>query len=145
MEIEGVKSLRLREKTEAGVRDVPIHPDIAGLVAKLMQDSEDGFLIQSEANRYGQRGDALGKQFTRLKTSLGFGEHHTLHSLRHTVVHLFRKAECPLEIRNQILGHEDGDAGAGAGYGGHVDQKHKLEWIKRAISYPAAKDQDKAA
>ena len=101
VEIEGVKSLRLREKTEAGVRDVPIHPDIAGLVAKLMQDLEDGFLIQSEANRYGQRGDALGKRFTRLKTSLGFGEHHTLHSLRHTAVHLFRKAECPLEIRNQ--------------------------------------------
>ena len=102
-------------------------------------------MIPSEANRYGQRGDALGKRFTRLKTSLGFDEHHTFHSLRHTVVHLFRKAECPLEIRNQILGHEDGDAGAGAGYGGHIDQKHKLEWIKRAISYPAAKDQGNAA
>ena len=142
--VEGILSLRLQEKSEAGIRDVPIHPEIADLVSKLIKDSTDGFLITSDVNKYGKRGDALGKRFTRLKTRLGFDEHHTFHSLRHTVVHLFRKAECPLEIRNQILGHGDGDTGAGAGYGGHIDQKHKLDWIKQAISYSAAKDRDNA-
>jgi integrase len=134
IKVEGILSLRLQEKTEAGVRDVPIHPEIAPLVERLTKSVKKGdFLIPSKANKYGRRGDALGKRFTRLKTRLGFGEHHTFHSLRHTVVHLFRKAECPVEIRNQILGHEDGDTGAGAAYGGHIDQKHKLGWIKRAI------------
>jgi len=144
VQVEGIQSLRLQEKSEAGIRDVPIHPEIAGLINMLVKDSKDGYLIPSRTNRYGQRGDALGKRFTRLKTSLGFDENHTFHSIRHSVVHLFRKAECPLEIRNQILGHEDGDSGAGAGYGGHIDQKHKLLWIKRAITYPPAKEQGKA-
>jgi integrase len=144
VQVEGIPSLRLQEKSEAGVRDVPIHPQIARLVTMLVKDSKAGFLIPSQTNRYGQRGDSLGKRFTRLKTSLGFDENHTFHSIRHTVVHLFRKAECPLEIRNQILGHEDGDSGAGAGYGGHIDQKHKLQWITRAITYPPAREPGKA-
>jgi integrase len=133
--VDGVPSLRLQEKTAAGVRDVPIHPEIVALIAQLVSDSRDGFLIQSEANKYGLRGDLLGKRFTRLKTALGFGERYVFHSLRHTVVHLMRRAECPLEIRNQILGHEDGDAGAGAGYGGHVDQKQKRDWLVKAVRY----------
>jgi integrase len=138
VKIDGVLSLRVQEKTLAGIREIPIHRKMAGLVSKLAKESKDGFLIPSEVNRYGQRGDSLGKRFTRLKANLGFGEHRTFHSLRHTVVYLFRKAECPTEIRNQILGHEDGNGGAGAGYGGHIDQKHKLEWLERAIRYPAA-------
>jgi integrase len=133
--VDGVQSLRLHEKTAAGVRDVPVHPEIVALIAQLISDSRDGFLIPSEANKYGLRGDLLGKRFTRLKTALGFGERYVFHSLRHTVVHLMRRAECPLEIRNQILGHEDGDAGAGSGYGGHLDQKQKLEWLVKAVRY----------
>jgi len=31
----------------------------------------------------------------------------------------------------------------GASYGGHIEQKHKLEWITKAISYPAIEDQRK--
>jgi integrase len=136
IDIEGIPSIRLQEKTEAGIRTVPIHPEIADLIADLISESEDGFLIPSDPNRYGKRGDALGKRFTRLKTSLGFDERHTFHSIRHSVVFLFRRAECPIEIRNQILGHEAGDTGAGGDYGGHIDQKHKLEWMTKAISYP---------
>ncbi len=77
----------------------------------------------------------MGKRFTRLKSDLGFGESHTFHSLRHTVVHLFRTAHCPVEIRNHILGHEGDEGGAGAHYGGHIGEKLKLEWIEKSIRY----------
>jgi integrase len=129
----GIDCLQLREKTEAGVRTVPIHPEIAAQVKDLVKNSKDGFLIPCDARR---RGDALGKRFSKLKTDMGFDEHRTFHSLRHTVIHLFREAHCPVEIRNQIIGHEDGDSGGGADYGGHVTEKLKLEWITKAIQYP---------
>jgi integrase len=139
VKIQGIECLSLQEKTEAGVRNVPIHPEIAALIKELVKNSGDGFLIPSEVDKYGRRGDALGKRFTRLKTDLRFDKLHTFHSLRHTVVHLFRAAQCPLEIRNQILGHEDGDAGAGAGYGGEIGEKLKLTWLTKAIRYEKAK------
>jgi integrase len=141
VKIGGVDCLHIEEKTDAGIRDVPIHPEIADLVRDLANASTDGFLIPSETDKYGRRGDALGKRFTRLKTDLKFDKLHTFHSLRHTVVHLFREAECPVEIRNQILGHEDGDTGAGSGYGGHVGEKLKLEWLTKAIRYEKLKRQ----
>jgi integrase len=137
VKVDGVDCPRLQEKTEAGIRTVPIHPEIATLVADLAKNSTDGFLIQSETDKYGHRGDALRKRFTKLKTDLKFDKLHTFHSLRHTVVHLFREAECPVEIRNQILGHEVGDTGAGSGYGGHVGEKLKLEWLTKAVRYPS--------
>jgi len=99
VKVQGIDCFKLAEKTGAGVRTVPIHPAIQPLVKQLIEISTDGFLIPSEADKYGHRGDRLGKQFTKLKSSLGFGENHTFHSIRHTVVHLFRSAACPTEIR----------------------------------------------
>ncbi len=48
IQVEGVACLSLTEKTEAGIRKVPVHPEIAALVKKLIEDSKDGFLIPSE-------------------------------------------------------------------------------------------------
>lgn len=132
---DGVACFKLHEKTEAGIRVVPVHPRIADLVKQLAKDSKDKLLIPSETNKYDKRGDALGKRFTRLKTNLGFDKHHTFHSLRHSVVHLFRVAQCPVEIRNQIIGHESDDTGAGAHYGGHVGERLKLKWLTKALHY----------
>lgn len=134
---DGIRCLSLKEKTAAGVRLVPIHSEISGLIDQLIKDSKDGFLIASLTAKHGDRGNALGRRFTPLKRSLGHGKAHVFHSFRHSVVHKFRSAGCPLEIRNQILGHEDGDetVGAGAGYGGDISVKSKLEWLERAIRY----------
>lgn len=137
IEKDGIRCFDLKEKTAAGVRLVPIHSEISGLIDQLISTSKDGFLIQSLTAKHGDRGNALGRRFTPLKRSLGFGKGHVFHSFRHSVVHKFRSAGCPLEIRNQILGHEDGDEvmGAGASYGGDISVKSKLEWLERAIRY----------
>ena len=126
------------EKTGNGVRDVPVHPELKNLITHLSGHADqDGYLIpSSNKNKYSKRGDALGKRFTRLKQELGFGEQHVFHSLRHTVIYLYRKAECPVEIRNQIVGHADDDVGAG--YGGVIDMRQKLAWLTRAIIYPTS-------
>ena len=70
-------------KTEAGWRIIPIHDDIKQLVARLKDESTDGYLISGLTfNQYQDRSNAIGKRFGRLKTSLGYGNDYVFHSFR---------------------------------------------------------------
>jgi site-specific recombinase XerD len=130
-----IRFLHFVEKTEAGVRDVPIHPAIAGLIDELVAHADrEGWLIPVKENKYNDRGDAIGKRFTRLKQELGYDERHVFHSIRHTVVHSFRKAGCDLEMRDKLMGHANRTVGAG--YGGDLELKTAADWFERAIQYP---------
>ena len=54
---------------------------------RLVKDSKDGYVLSGlKPNANGDRGDAIGKRFTRLKKSLGFSDRHTFHSWRGTVI-----------------------------------------------------------
>jgi integrase len=132
----GLEFFHFEEKSKAGIRDVPIHSEIIGLVKGLMSCADaDGYLIHNTTiNKYGIRGDHIGRRFSRMKAAMGFGEQHTFHSIRHTVIYLLRRAECPLEIRKNIVGHAP--QGAHEGYGGVIDLSKKKEWLERAIHYP---------
>jgi integrase len=125
----------IRGKTRNARRVFPVHPAIQKLVKRLDADrGNDGFLVPCGA---ANRADTMSKRFGRMKTEMGFDGHYTFHCLRHTVIEAFRNVHCPLEIRNRIVGHEDGKerVNTGGGYGG-LSAKSKLEWIERAIRYP---------
>jgi integrase len=125
----------IRGKTRNARRIFPVHPTILDLVKRLDADAgTDGFLVYCSAEN---RADTMSKRFGRMKTEMGYDEHYTFHCLRHAVIEAFRNVHCPLEIRNRIVGHEDGKerVNTGAGYGG-LSAKSKLEWIERAINYP---------
>jgi integrase len=132
----GIRYFHFQDKSGAGVRDCPIHSEVVDLVESLVNHADaNGYLFHATTTtRYGNRGDAIGKRFTRLKTSLGFGAKHTFHSIRHSVIYLFRRAGCDIEIRNEIVGHESEHVGAA--YGGVVDLEQKKEWLEKAIRYP---------
>ena len=54
-----------------------------------MGASQDGYLLSGLTfNKYGDRSNAIGKRFGRLKQSLGFSEKKVFHSIRKTVVTL---------------------------------------------------------
>ncbi|CAN5330222.1 hypothetical protein BH09PSE5_BH09PSE5_06790 [soil metagenome] len=94
-------------KTAAGVREVPIHPMLVGLVATLAAASKDGYLIPSTAaGQYGVRSDPLSKRFGRLKESMNFGAGHVFHSIRKTVATLLEQAGVVEGVAADILGHE---------------------------------------
>lgn len=102
-------SLLIREsKTEAGIREVPVHPAIKKVIERLVSDSQDGYLIPTDAkNKYGNRGDVVGKRFGRLKTSLGFPKKsHVFHSIRKTLITLLENAGVPEGVAADIAGHE---------------------------------------
>jgi integrase len=95
-------------KTKAGIREIPIHPAIAGLVGRLKRDSNSGYLIPSDSdNQYDNRGDALSKRFGRLKATLGFTKgSEVFHSIRKTLITLMENAGVPEGVAADIVGHE---------------------------------------
>lgn len=102
----------LESKTEAGVREVPIHSAIAPLVLSLLDASEDGYILKGrplgENNKYGHRLDAVGKRFGRLKTAAGFDSTYVLHSIRKTAITEVHRAGADVSVMPALFGHETG-------------------------------------
>ena len=94
-------------KTKAGWRDVPIHRELAQTMARLIEDSKDGYVLSGlSVNKYGDRSNAVGKRFGRLKKKLGFGPLHVFHSIRKTVVTILENAGVQENVVADIVGHE---------------------------------------
>lgn len=106
-------SFHIKEaKSAAGIREVPIHPAIAGLVTNLLEASDDGYLLPGrkldESNKYGNRLDAVGKRFGRLKTAAQFGKEYVFHSIRKTAITLVHQAGADVSVMPALFGHETG-------------------------------------
>src|SRR5215469_10611045 len=94
-------------KTSAGWRQVPIHSKLKKLIARLVKESKDGYVLSGlTVNKYGDRSNAVGKRFGRLKTRLEFGSSHVFHSIRRTVATLLENAGVPENVSADILGHD---------------------------------------
>ena len=110
LKIEYVKEDRFEivdAKTKAGVRTVPIHQQISKTIKRLVRDSADGYVLSGfKPNANGDRGDAIGKRFSRLKRSLEFSGRHTFHSWRGTVITMLERAGVPEGTVQDIVGHE---------------------------------------
>lgn len=110
LKIENVLSDRFEvidSKTEAGIRTIPIHPDLSELVSHLKEVSDDGYLLSGiKPNGNGDRGDALGKRFGRLKRAHDFDSRHSFHSLRGTIITMLERAGVPEGTVQDLVGHE---------------------------------------
>ncbi len=99
-------------KTRAGIREVPVHPKLAPLMAVLLAASTDGYVLPgralNESNRYRHRLDAVGKRFGRLKKANNFGPLHVFHSVRKTAITLVHQADARMEVMAGLFGHETG-------------------------------------
>ncbi len=94
-------------KTKAGWREVPIHRELAQTMARLVEGSNDGFVLSGlTVNKYGDRSNGIGKRFSKLKSAMGFGSQHVFHSLRKTVVTILENAGAPENVVADIVGHE---------------------------------------
>ncbi len=123
-------------KTDAGIRQVPIHPALVSLVKSLREASKDGYLIPSAAaGKYGVRSDPLSKRFGRMKTAMGFGPGHVFHSIRKTVSTQLEQAGVAEGITMDILGHEKKTMSYGT-YSEGTSTKQKLKAIAK-VAYPA--------
>ena len=118
-------------KTDAGVRQVPIHPALTAMVAAMKKESTDDYLVPSTAEgKYGTRSDPFSKRFGRLKESMGFGPGHVFHSIRKTVATMLEQAGVAEGTAADILGHEKKTLSYGL-YSSGTSMKQKLEALSK--------------
>ena len=71
LKIENIKDNALAitdAKTVASIRAVPLHSALRPLVPRLCAASRDGYLLSGLSfNKFGDRSNAIGKRFGRLK------------------------------------------------------------------------------
>ena len=108
IDVDGVQCFNISDsKTEAGIREVPIHPAISKLVSNLIKNTEDSYLITGLTfNKYNDRSNAIGKRFGHLKKKLGFGREHVFHCFRNTVATQLENTGIPEGVAADIVGHD---------------------------------------
>ncbi|MEC9267581.1 MAG: tyrosine-type recombinase/integrase [Pseudomonadota bacterium] len=118
-------------KTNAGDREVPIHKRLKPVMKRLLKASKDGFVLSGlSENKYGDRSNAIGKRFGRLKKDAGYGHQHVFHSIRKTVVTILENAGVPENVVADIVGHEKTTMTYGL-YSGGISLKLKSQAIQR--------------
>lgn len=126
-------------KTDAGIRRVPLHSELVEVVKRLKEASRDSYLLSGLTfNKYGDRSNAIGKRFGRLKKSLGFPDKKVFHSIRKTVVTLLEDAGVSENLTADIVGHEKPRITYGLYSGGHSVERMK-EAIEK-VRYPSDTD-----
>ena len=122
-------------KSAAGNREVPIHSQMASLTVYLKNTSSDGFVLEKlTLNKFGDRSNALGKRFGRLKASLGYEKRHVFHSIRKTVATQLENALVPELVSADILGHDKPTMTYGI-YSGGTSLSVRKEAIE-TLAYP---------
>jgi len=122
-------------KTEAGWREVPIHPRLQPVLKRLVGKRTDGFVFAGmKTNKYGDRSYALGQRFSRLKGKLGYGPRHVFHSIRKTVSTQFEDLQIPEGVAADIIGHDKPTLTYGL-YSGGSSMATKREAILK-LKYP---------
>ncbi|MFD2190013.1 tyrosine-type recombinase/integrase [Pistricoccus aurantiacus] len=131
-----LERLRITDsKTGAGVRELPVHPEVKPTVERLLSTGRDGYLMSGLTfNKYGDRSNAIGKRFGRLKARHGFGPTFVFHSIRKTVSTLLENAGVLENLTADIVGHEKPRITYGLYSGGHSLER-KREAIE-LIHYP---------
>jgi integrase len=108
-------------KTSAGVRRVPIHPDLAGIVARRTEGREpETWLfddLPASAGKGRQRAYKAGERFTLYRRSLGVGADHgegrspvSFHSLRHWFDTAALNAGTMPVVVSALMGHSEGQS-----------------------------------
>jgi integrase len=121
-------------KTEAGERTIPIHPYIKNRIEKLIESSTDDYLLSDlSKNKYGDRSNAIGKRFGRLKTKHKFSSRYVFHSIRKTFTTMLENADVGENLAADIVGHEKPRITYGL-YSGGASLEVMREAIKK-ISY----------
>ena len=144
VEIEDIECLSIKDaKTNAGNRIVPIHSSLLPLIDSLLEVArgdakeipKDAYLISGlTLNKYGDRSNAVGKRFGRLKTTLGFDSKKVFHSVRHCVVTQLDRAGYRETAIADLVGHENASQTSRYSEGQEVSELKKMI---ESIKYPS--------
>jgi len=134
---EAIPYLKItKSKSEAGLRNVPIHPYIHPLLEDMVTQSTNQYLFPNlTITGHSERSSAISKRFGRLKKQLGYGSNQVFHSFRHTAMTMFEQADVPENIAMDIVGHEKPNLTFGH-YSGGTSMEQRYEAIRTSIDFP---------
>ncbi len=132
-------------KTEAGVRQIPLHQDLIDLgfldfVKRRQHWKHSSRRLFSEV-KFGVDGQAsteFSKKFTRIMDRVGLKDPAlTFHSFRHGAEDAFRNASQPQYLIDAVMGHSDGKVSSIYGVGPNIELKAEaISAMKVPISLP---------
>jgi integrase len=104
-------------KTQTGIRQVPVHPDLAELIEKRTADKKPGEWLFHEFADQGNPGDTFGKRFRRYREARGVADKRdgrrrslvNFHSTRKWLVTQAHRAGIAENIVAAVVGHSDKD------------------------------------
>ena len=136
-------------KTEAAKRAVPIHSDLAGIVARRCNAKPAGAYLFPELgdpNRYGDRSPAISKRFNRYRATIGVHEKEegrrrsrvNFHSFRRYFITKALQAGQPARVVQQVVGHKLQGVTEGVYFGGDTIEAKRacVEAVKLPRSAP---------
>ncbi len=95
----------ISSKTTAGIREVPIHQKAKQAMARLIDESKDGYVLSGITAK--RRAPTMSKAFQGLRKASGYSdERQVFHSIRNTVITMLERAEVPEGTVQDIVGHE---------------------------------------
>ena len=125
-----------KSKTNAGLRDVPIHPYIYTLLETMVNQSTNKYLFSDlTITNHNERSSAISKRFGRLKAKLGYGPNQVFHSFRHTTMTILEQAGVRENIAMDIVGHGKLTLTFGH-YSGGTSMEQRYEAICKSIDFP---------
>lgn len=122
-----------RVKSAAGIRKVPLHPDLltlgfAEFVARRKKDprARPRLFWEVPFGADGQASTVFSKWFGRLLQSVGLSDSSLVfHSFRHGAQDAFKNAETLQYVTDQIIGHADGKVSSSYGQGVSLEVLYK--------------------
>ena len=117
-DINGIQCLRVRDDAKTAASSSRLVPLVSTLASRVDFSS----IAPADAEEAGQ---AVGKRFGRLKTSLGHGKLKVFHSIRKTATTIFEQAGVPEGITADIVGHEKATITYGLYSGGTSIEQRK--------------------
>jgi integrase len=120
-------------KTEAGVRLVPLHPDVMALgfadfVKKrsAVKAKQKRLFHEIKYGADGQASTVMSKWFGRALDKIGLRDPALVfHSFRHGIEDAFRNAKTPQYVIDKIIGHSDGSVASQYGEGVSLEVAHE--------------------
>ena len=122
-------------KSEAGVREIPLHPHVMKLgfgefveARRSSHPGEPRLFHEVSYGADGQPSTTYSKWFRRLLNSVGLNDPGLVfHSFRHGMEDIFRDASTPQFVTDSLMGHADGKTSSQYGQG--VSTQRKMEAI----------------
>lgn len=138
-------------KTAAASRRIPVHPDLAGLVAARTKGKQpDAYLFDELGSASTERTDPIGKVFTRYRRELGIQEGSgrrsrvNFHSFRRWFDTAAINAGQPPHLVSLLMGHQEGRRGMTLGRYWQGADDAALRIVVESVKLPLSSPPDPA-